>query len=67
MILQFLFLNMERKIYMALLGSLLKKAASSPTVRNMAMKAAQNPKVRDAALKAAKAVAENMMKNKKNK
>lgn len=52
---------------MALLGSLLKKAASSPAVRNMAMKAAQNPKVRDAALKAAKAVAENMMKNKKNK
>lgn len=50
---------------MALLGNLLKKAASSSTVRNMAMKAAQNPKVRDMAFKAVKAAAENMMKNKK--
>ena len=50
---------------MSLLTTILKKAAASPTVRNMALKAAQNPKVREAAIKAAKAAAENVMKKKR--
>ena len=50
---------------MSLLTTILKKAAASPTVRNMALKAAQNPKVREAAIKATKAAAENVMKKKR--
>lgn len=50
---------------MSILTTLIKKAAASPTVRNMAVKAAQNPKVRTAAVKAAKMAAENIMKKNK--